>query len=91
MLETHNMTQKELAMRVGCSQNAIHLYVTGKSEPTIGKLLKIEDAFGVKNGAFLWAYEMLTSNFGLYSPTQFETEVKAEWMGGKDKCEAEKS
>ena len=48
--EKQYMTQTELAIRSGCKQQEISLYETGKSVPTISRIMNI----GVALGTNMW-------------------------------------
>lgn len=42
----HNMTQQELAEKLGVSTNTIHLWETKVCKPSMGSLLLLSDLFG---------------------------------------------
>jgi transcriptional regulator with XRE-family HTH domain len=46
-LKERGMTNKELAEHLGVSQQAVNLYTAGNSMPTVDKIVKIAEFFGV--------------------------------------------
>lgn len=42
----NNLTQKQLAEKVGCNQSMIARWEKGECEPTAGAILKLAEVFG---------------------------------------------
>lgn len=45
--QLYNLTRKELAEKLGVSEQSVHYYETGKRETNFATLIKIADVFGV--------------------------------------------
>lgn len=48
ILARKNMTQKQLAAKVGVGESAVSLWLSGKREPTMSKLKRLCEAMGCK-------------------------------------------
>lgn len=53
LMETHNMTQRELAEALGVSQTAVFSWCSGQKTPRMDKVDKIADLFNVKRSYLL--------------------------------------
>ena len=47
LLETHNMTNKEFAQKIGVKASSVSMWMNGNSLPRMGTLDKIADLFSV--------------------------------------------
>ena len=47
LLKEKKMTQRELGVRIGCSESTVSQYISGKRNPDLETLLKISEELGV--------------------------------------------
>ncbi len=53
----NNLTQKQLAEKVGCNQSMIARWEKGECEPTAGAILKLAEVFGCSTDYLLGKLE----------------------------------
>lgn len=69
-LEESGTTQTELANYIGCTRQAISLYVTGQSTPDIKVLLKIAEFFNVSTDYLLGITDIKSININIKEISQ---------------------
>lgn len=71
--KSHNLTQKELGLRIGLSKAVISKYENGIGYPTFDMLIKIADYFGVTTDYLLGVEKNKTIDVSNLNETQIET------------------
>lgn len=71
--KSHNLTQKELGLRIGLSKAVISKYENGIGYPTFDMLIQIADYFGVTTDYLLGVEKNKTIDVSNLSETQIET------------------
>lgn len=57
-----NMSQLELAEKIGCSQGAVASYETGRREPDLDAISRLEAALGLQPGTLFLGWPRSNSN-----------------------------
>lgn len=71
--KSHNLTQKELGLRIGLSKAVVSKYENGMGYPTFDMLIQIADYFGVTTDYLLGVAKDKTINVSSLNETQIET------------------
>lgn len=70
---SHNLTQKELGLRIGLSKAVVSKYENGMGYPTFDMLIQIADYFDVTTDYLLGVAKDKTINVSSLNETQIET------------------
>lgn len=71
--KSHNLTQKELGLRIGLSKAVVSKYENGMGYPTFDMLIQIADYFGVTTDYLLGVAKNKTIDVSSLNETQIET------------------
>lgn len=71
LLEERGVTQTEIASFIGCTRQAISLYVTGQSTPDINILTKISNYFHVSADYLLGLTDVKTTDINVRSICEY--------------------
>lgn len=66
----NNLTQVEVAKLINSTQATLSSYESGRTEPDLGTLIKLADAYNVSVDALLGHKTLGLSDFGYLSPEQ---------------------